>query len=106
MAEIKRIPLAERISGVIPSDAGIPQAMGMCTKDLMEVLGEMTGLEEKFGWLLGFVQDFEGEESPKLVCKLAEEALGWAPEDRTQLLFWLLAEPFALLYKAEGGEEC
>lgn len=106
MDEIRQIPLAERICGAVSSAADIPAAMGMYTDDLMGVLGEMTGQEEKFRWLLGFVQDFEEDESPRRVCKLAVDALEWGPEERTQILFWMLAEPFALLYKAEGGEEC
>lgn len=94
MDEVKTIPLAERIRGA--SKGGFPLALSMTAYDFLGVTGEITGQEERYEKLYQthIAPHDRTDGMRKRVCELTAEADALEPEDRDNLLFWLLIEPF------------
>lgn len=96
MDNIKKIPLAERIRGVVPSNTRLPLAMSLYAEDFLGVVGEITGQEDRYEKIYQTcVAPYDGTgETEQRVCDLIAGTDGQRPADRNNLLFWLLVEPF------------
>ncbi len=105
MNDIRKIPLAERIRGV--SKAGIPLAMSMTACDFLSVAGEITGQEARYEMLYQthIAPHDRADGMKKRVCELITDADVMEPEDRDNLLFWLLIEPFVNMEDMERRQE-
>lgn len=103
MDNIKKIPLAERIRGVVPNRMNLPLAMSLYAGDFLGVVGEITGQEDRYEEIYQTcVAPYEGAgEAEQRVCDLIAGTDGQRPADRNNLLFWLLVEPFVNIETTE-----
>jgi len=105
MDNIKTIPLAERISGAFKAD--FPRGLLITAYDFLGVTGEITGEEGRYEKLYQtYIAPHDGKDGThKRVCELIADADSMEPEDRDDILFWLLIEPFANLEPRERGQK-
>lgn len=91
-------PIADRLRDARRGEDQIPAAMGLCTVDFLETVGEMTGQKDRYQSIYSCqIAPYEIDESPRILQLIVNAESFFEDTARQNLLYWVLIEPFLTL---------